>query len=138
MRNANSWPLVMAFAVMALPAAAQPEGSAGSRGGRYTIVIEGYDWGAGVSKVVLSMEETVSSARARDYSVAVRRHTDCVELPPEQAAGERLVVHAYVSDSRGEKRDEGDHVTLVLGVAPEWSLGSPLHYVHNEKCRGNV
>ena len=108
---------------------------AGSR--TYSIVVEGYDWGAGVSKVILAMDKTVSSASARDYSVAVRRTTDCGPLPPDQAAGERVVLDAYVSDARGQARRR-DHVTLVLAVAPGWPLSSPLQYVRNDKCRGTV
>jgi len=107
-------------------------------GGEYTMVVEGYDWGAAVSRVVLSLDETATSARAGDYAVSVRRHTDCTELAPDEAAGSRAVVHAYVSDSRGRIRPKGKHVTLVLAVAPRWTLGSPLQYVRNEKCRGNV
>ena len=129
-------PLVMVLASAGTAPAAKAEGQGGSR--TYSIVVEGYDWGAGVSKAILSMDKTVSSASARDYSVAVRRNTDCGPLPPDESAGERVVVDAYVSDERGAKRDEGTHVTLVLAVAPGWSLSSPLHYVRNDKCRGNV
>lgn len=138
MKRHISRPLVSALVVLALPAAVRAQEPAASRGGRYTTVVEGYDWGAGVSKVILSMGSTVSSARAGDYAVAVKRRTDCAEIPAAQAGGERLVVHAYVSDAKGEKQDEGEHVTLVLGVAPEWPLGSPLQYARSEKCRGNV
>jgi predicted esterase len=120
-----------------LLAAAQPEAAPRTAGGEYAIVVEGYDWGAGVSKVVLSMGETVSSAMAAAFAVSVKRHTDCGDLPPDQAVGERVVVDAYVSDARGQKRDEGSHVTLVLGVAPQWPVSSPLQYFRNEKCRGN-
>ena len=85
-------------------------------------MVEGYDWGAGVGKAILSLDGKVSKAAAGAYAVSVKRHTDCGELPPEQASGERLVVDAYVSDARGEKRDEDTHVTLVLGVAPQWPV----------------
>lgn len=138
MRSATLLPLVLLLAHGSLPAAARTEGRASSRGGRYTIVVEGFDWGAGVSKVILAMDEAVSSARASDYTVAVRRRTDCGPLPPDQAAGERVVVHAHVSDERGAPRPEGGHVTLVLAVAPGWVLGSPIQYVRNDRCRGNV
>ena len=138
MKSARLLPLVMVVAQAGLPAVAGAEGQTGSRGGRYTIVVEGYDWGAGVSKAILSMDKAVSSASARDYAVVVRRTTDCGPLAPEQTAGDRLVVDAYVSDERGAKRDEGSHVTLVLGVAPGWILGSPIQYVRTDKCRGNV
>jgi len=137
-KSARLLPLVMVVAQAGLPAVAGAEGQTGSRGGRYTIVVEGYDWGAGVSKAILSMDKAVSSASARDYAVVVRRTTDCGPLAPEQTAGDRLVVDAYVSDERGAKRDEGSHVTLVLGVAPGWILGSPIQYVRTDKCRGNV
>jgi predicted esterase len=137
-KSARLLPLVVMLAQAGLPAAAQTGEPASSRGGRYTIVVEGYDWGAGVSKVILAMDEAVSSARASDYAVAVRRRTDCGPLPPEQAAGERIVVHAQVSDERGAPRPEGSHVTLVLAVAPGWILGSPIQYVRSDRCRGNV
>ena len=107
------------------------------KGGKYTIVVEGYDWGAGVSKVVLSLDEKVSKADASRYAVSVKRSTPCVEIPADQAAGERVVIDAYVSDARGQRADEGTNVTLVLAVAPQWPISSPLHYVRNEKCRGN-
>jgi len=105
--------------------------------GRYSIVVEGYDWGAGVSKVVLSLGDSVSSASALGYRVFVTRHTDCVDLPPEQAAGERSVIHAYVSDAVGRRLSKGTHVTLVMAVSPDWPLGSPLQYTRNDRCGGN-
>ena len=118
----------------ALLAAGQPQARPPS--GEYSIVVEGYDWGAGVSKVILSLDETVSSAEARRYAVSVKRHTDCMDLAPEQASGERVVIDAYVSDPQGRPRDEGTRVTLVLGVAPQWPLSSPLQYFRNERCSG--
>jgi predicted esterase len=122
---------------LAARAAAPAQEAAPVASGEYKLVVEGFDWGAGVSKVVLSLDETVTKASADAFGVAVKRHTDCRELPPELAAGERLVVDAHVSDARGQKLDEGNHVTLVLGVAPQWPVSSPLQYVQNDKCRGN-
>jgi predicted esterase len=120
-----------------LAAAAPPEAGMPSPGGEYTLVVEGYDWGAGVSKAILSLDEAVSKATAASYAVFVKRHTDCTDIPAAQASGERLVVDAYVSDARGQRTEAGTHVTLVLGVAPQWPVTSPLQYVQNEKCRGN-
>lgn len=130
-----SW--LVALSPAGLLAAAPSEEPAPSAGGKYTIVVEGYDWGAGVSKVILALDETVLQAKAGDFAVSVKRHTDCTDLPADQAQGERVVIDAYVSDARGQPRDEGTHVTLVLGVAPQWPLSSPLQYVRNEKCHGN-
>jgi len=129
-------PLLAALSQTALLAAGQSEPDR-SPGGEYTIAVEGYDWGAGVSRAILSLDETVSKATAGAYAVFVKRHTDCSDIPSEQASGERLVLDAYVSDSRGQRSEEGTHVTLVLGVAPQWPVSSPLQYVRNEKCRGN-
>jgi predicted esterase len=130
---------VAVLALASLLGSGAAEGREQDRQGRgeYRIVVEGYDWGAAVSKVVLSLGESVSAASPGDYTVSVRRHTDCLELPPEQAAGESTIIHAYVSDSAGRWRPEGTHVTLVLAVAPNRPLGSPLQYVRNERCRGN-
>jgi predicted esterase len=130
-----SW--LVALTPAGLLAAAPPDAPALSTGGRYSIVVEGYDWGAGVSKAILALDETVSQAKAGDFAVSVKRHTDCTDLPPDQARGERVVIDAYVSDAQGRPRDEGTHVTLVLGVAPQWPLSSPLQYVRNERCHGN-
>jgi predicted esterase len=119
------------------PARGQSEPRRSATGGEYTVVVEGYDWGPGVSKVILSLGESVSAANRADYAVSVRRHTDCADLRPEQATGDRTVFHAYVSDAAGGPLAEGSHVTLVLAVSPEWILSNPLQYTRGEKCRGN-
>lgn len=113
------------FTVHALWATAKTNGI-----GTYRIVIEGYDWGPAVNKVILSLDETVSSADAKDYTVFVKRSTDKMELPAEQASGTRTVLHAYVSDAEGNKATEGKYVTLVLLVSPDLPLGSPIQYMH--------
>ncbi|MCB0634814.1 MAG: prolyl oligopeptidase family serine peptidase [Saprospiraceae bacterium] len=106
-------------------------------GGKYIAVVEGYDWGPAVSKVILELNETVASVNRKDFTVQVERKTDCVELPAEQATGYRRVVHAYVSDKHGLLLTEGKYITLVMAVAPNQPLGSPIQYSRNEKCRGN-
>lgn len=133
-----SLPLVPIACLAACLAPASSGAESTEPGGEYRIVVEGYDWGAAVSKAILSLGETTTTARADAYAVAVSRQTECVVLPEDQASGERSVVHAYVSDANGAVAAEGSHVTLVLGVAPHWILGSPLQYVVNDRCRGNV
>ena len=103
----------------------------------YTVLIEGYDWGPAVSRVVLPLNETVSSVNYQDYSVSVERQTECTDLPPEQASGKRRAVYAYVSNAEGNVTSEGEHVTLVLEVAPNLPLGSPIQYTRSDRCRGN-
>lgn len=97
--------------------------------GDYTLIVNGYDWGPGVNKVVLSMGEEIAEAKAADFSVTVERSAAGVEMRPEEAGGDRKVVYAYVSDEKGNRITKGNHVTLVLFVSPDDALGSPIKYV---------
>lgn len=103
----------------------------------YTLVIEGYDWGPAVSKVILSLGQKVNEADAINYMVLASRSSDCIEIKGKGARGKRNVTYAYVSDSEGNKQDEGMHVTLLLTVGPNLTIGSPIQYSRNENCRGN-
>lgn len=105
--------------------------------GGYGVVIEGYDWGPAVSKVILSMDEPVTSVNWSDYKVMVQRSSDCSTIPPGQVLGSRRVIGGYVSDADGTWKEEGSHVTLVLAVAPNQPIGSPIQYSQAEGCRGN-
>lgn len=107
-------------------------------GGTYSLVVEGFDWGPGVSKVILSMGETVSAVNPKDFTVKAERSTDCVDLKGEAASGERTIIHAYVSDEHGNNLKSGTYVTLVLFVSPRLPIGSPFQYARNDKCSGNV
>ena len=111
--------------------------SESNAGGKYTLVVDGYDWGTGASKVILSMGETISQVNPDDYTVFVERSSECVEIKGEEASGKRTIVHAYVSDEHGNFMESGSYLTLVLYVSPTLPLGSPLKYSRNEKCRGN-
>jgi len=101
----------------------------------YAMVIEGYDWGPAVSKVILPMEEVVSSARMNDFTVHVERKSDCGEIR-NGTSGDRAVVYAYVSDKNGNIVDEGEYVTLVMQVGPDLRIGHPYESFRNEKCSG--
>lgn len=133
MKNSNLllWIALLAFSVSGLRAATP------APGGEYTLVVEGYDWGPAVSKIILSLDESVNSVDGKNYKVLVKRSTECTQLPAGQAFGNRDVVFAYVSDEKGNRIAEGRHVTLVMAVAPNDPLGSPIQYTRGEKCRGN-
>lgn len=105
--------------------------------GEYGVVIEGYDWGPAVSKVILSVEEPVTSVNWSDYQVMVQRSSDCAAIPAGQRLGSRRVIAGYVSDAEGSRQEEGNHVTLVLAVAPNQPIGSPIQYSQAEGCSGN-
>lgn len=104
--------------------------------GEYTLIIEGYDWGPAASRVVLSLNETISSASFGEYEVSVRRSTEHAQIPPENASGQRTVQYAYVSDKNGNRVAEGKFMTLLLTVGPNMALASPMQYIPSE--RGNV
>ena len=106
--------------------------------GEYGIVVEGFDWGPGVNKVILSLDKTVSAVNMNDYTVAAERKSDCGAIRAEDASGSRTVTYAYVSDAGGNRVAQGNHVTLVLAVGPNLPISSPIQYFPNEKCRGNV
>ncbi len=97
--------------------------------GDYTLVVKAYDWGPGVNKVVLTMDEEVSETKAANFSVSVERSAAGVEMRPGEASGSRTVVYAYVSDENGNRISMGNHVTLVLLVSPDDPLGSPIKYI---------
>lgn len=105
--------------------------------GEYSVVIEGFDWGPAVNKVILSMEEQVTSVNWEDYEVMVKRSSDCPLIPAVQRLGSRRVIAGYVSDFEGKRMDEGSYTTLVLAVAPNQPIGSPIQYSQQEGCSGN-
>ena len=102
--------------------------------GNYTIVIEGYDWGPAVSKVVLDVGEPIESVDASNFEVYASRSTDMTENPLRPSSGNRIVQSAYISDAKGKRTTNGEYITLVLLVGPNMGIGSPIQYMRG---RGN-
>ena len=106
--------------------------------GEYTLVVEGFDWGAAASKVILSTPSGLAEAKAEDFEVVVERSTNCMELKPEEAIGKLKVLYTYTSDESGRRISSGNFTTLVLYSAPFESLNSPIKYFFgNPNCSGN-
>lgn len=101
----------------------------------YTLVVEGFDWGPAVNKVVLSKAEADLSTDPSVYKVYATRTSDLSEDPIMPANGERSVLSAYNSDAKGNFKEEGTYVTLNLAVAPSIRVGSPFQYMRGY---GNV
>ncbi len=106
--------------------------------GSYTIVVEGFDWGPAVNKVILHLDSAVSSVNYQDFQVTVSRNSDVAEITPNSAGGERTILHAYLSDDQGSPVKSSKYATLVLAIGPNHVLGSPFQYVDNENHRGNI
>ena len=100
--------------------------------GEYTLIIEGFDWGPAVSKVVLSLPDEVSTVDKTTYQVSASRRTDLAQLTGPGASGSREVIHAYVSDNRGNWAERGKYVTLVLAVGPDLAISSPIQYLRKD------
>ena len=104
-------------------------------GGEYKLVVEGFDWGPAVNKVILPLDKYVTEAKANDFTVFTTRTSANGEIVGESASGIRSVVLAYVSDADGNRTDSSNNVTLVLAVSPVQPLGSPIQYFRG---KGNV
>jgi len=96
--------------------------------GSYKQVIEGFDWGPAVNKVILSLDDTTSAVNGAEYLVLASRKSSVGDIAKEQASGQRSVFFAYVSDERGDKVKTGKYITLVLAVGPNLPIGSPIQY----------
>jgi len=103
--------------------------------GEYTLVIEGFDWGPAVNKVILSMGEPVKETNPSEFAVFASRKSDDGEISPATASGTRSVVYSYISDAKGNRTESGQFVTLILGVSPIQAIGSPIQYF---RAKGNV
>lgn len=103
--------------------------------GDYTLVIEGFDWGPAVNKVILNLGETVKTANSSEFAVFASRKSSDGEISAETSSGSRSITYAYVSDAKGNRMESGEFVTLVLGVSPIQAIGSPIQYF---RSKGNV
>ena len=105
--------------------------------GDYILVVEGFDWGPAVSKVILELDSVLRAVDYRDFSVFAERSSDCATIPAASKIGSRIVAYAYISDDKGNRVNQGNYATLVLTVAPNMALSSPFQYSVTGKCRGN-
>ena len=124
----NKTLLLLSFFILlaSLPALAQNS---------YNLIVEGFDWGPAVNKVVLSKSNADLSTNPSAYQVYATRSSDLSETPINPSSGERTVLSAYKSDAKGNRIENGQYVTLNLSVAPNIPLGSPFQYM---RSYGNV
>jgi predicted peptidase len=118
--------LTLLFALVALCSYAKPSGT-------YKIVVEGFDWGAGVNKVILALNDTTSKVNAADFTVYASRKSSTG--PIADPDNKRDIVTAYVSDENGARVKTGKNITLVLSVGPQIAISSPFQY---QRSKGNV
>ena len=131
MKNKILLNFFIAFWGLLSVANASPE----SQPGTYKMVVEGFDWGPAVNKIILSLPDTTSKVLAADYTVFVQRKLSGYDIPAEQSSGKRDVISAYVSNESGERVKTGKNITLVLSVGPSLPIASPFQYV---RAKGNL
>jgi Predicted peptidase len=100
----------------------------------YSIVMEGFDWGAAASKIVLNVNEEINSAtlHTSDFAVTGTKKYVAVDYATKAATDTKLdlkpvVDDVYTSDDQGNKSDTGKYITIVLSVKPE-DVQSTLFY----------
>ena len=113
-------------------------GSPGANPGSYTLVVEGFDWGPSVSKVVLHDVESIRERGGADFEVFVTRSSKLGEIPAAQTSGKRSVVYVYPSDEKGNRKEDGAQLTLVLAVSPVDPLTSGIQYLRMGNQASNV
>ncbi len=99
--------LMLFFSLMAF---AKPTGT-------YKIVVEGFDWGAGVNKIILQISDTTSKVNSSEYQVFVTRKSTFGSISDDQ--NKRDIIGAYISDEQGNRLKTGKNITLVLAVGPQ-------------------
>lgn len=118
--------ILLFLSLLAFSSLAKPTGT-------YKIIVEGFDWGAGVNKVILALNDTTSKVNPADYTVFASRKSTTGPIADEN--NKREIVTAYVSDEKGEKVKTGKNITLVLSVGPQLPISSPFQYL---RSKGNV
>lgn len=95
----------------------------------YTLIVEGFDWGPAVSKVVLHLDQEISETPdAAAFQVLASRTTDKTDSALIPSSGKRDVLAAYISDASGNKTTSSNYLTLILEVGPSLRISSPFHY----------
>jgi len=96
--------------------------------GTYKIFVEGFDWGCGVTKAILTLDHAITEFHAQDLRV-----TETKQVTDFSKAGHPVIVDtlartltdAYVSNEKGERiSGSSRHITLELSV--DQTTGSPL------------
>ncbi|MHA7129065.1 prolyl oligopeptidase family serine peptidase [Algoriphagus namhaensis] len=104
----------------------------------YKMIVEGFDWGPQVHKLILGLDEPLEEFDPSSFQVYVQRSSSLGDIPQTQQSGKRDVVYAYLSDDSGQRLEEGDHLTLVLAVSPVDPLGSAIQYMRIGQRASNV
>lgn len=88
-------------------------------GNSYKMVVEGFDWGPGVTKLIIALERPINAGtvNASEFLISA--------VKPKKEP--RVITDAYVSDENGLPVDgKGKYITLSLAVSPQ--IGNPFYF----------
>ena len=95
--------------------------------GTYTMYVEGFDWGPGVTKIILSLDKTVDAD-----SVSPEKFQAAVEKEGyfgNTSKGTRNITGAYTSDEEGNRVEGASScITLEMSVHPDDGTSNPFFY----------
>ena len=96
--------------------------------GTYQIHIQGDDWGCGVDKAILSLDQPVDSVSAKDFTVQeTKQTTDWTTFATKEDTLDRKVTDAYLCDAEGRRAEEpSKYIAVELYISP--NDGSPFLY----------
>ncbi|MDX5337495.1 MAG: prolyl oligopeptidase family serine peptidase [Cyclobacteriaceae bacterium] len=106
--------------------------------GSYKLIVEGFDWGPAVSRLVLSMDQPIANLSPADFEIFVARSSSLGEVPEAARHGKRTVVTQYPSDAEGNRQADGKYLTLVLAVSPNNPILSSMQYLRMGNRASNV
>ena len=116
----------------------------------YKTVTEVFDWGAAISKVIISWPEEIGTEKVdkNTFKVYARRilpdgaltfadsssksgkkiNLGSTSKSSDDLQGYREVTNAFVSDENGNKKPKGNYITIEMSVGPTNNLSSALNF----------
>lgn len=99
----------------------------GGATGSYTMLVEGFDWGPGVTKIILNLNKTINadSVSPEKFQVAVEKQGFFGNV----TTGNRNITAAYVSDEQGNQvQEDSSYIALEMSVHPDEGISNPFFY----------
>lgn len=91
--------------------------------GNYEARVTGDDWGAGVDRVVIQLDQKVDKVTKDTFVVNEKKEFFNWQKPKEglsEVIAERTIQDVYLSDEHGSKQEEpSNYVTIDLQISPE-------------------
>ena len=96
----------------------------------YTTILEGFDWGPAITKVILDIGIPLDDTTLSPDSFAVTCVKEYIldgSTEPTVIKEERKVTAVYISDVDGNIVKEGSYITIEMKVGPNLPVSSPFY-----------